>query len=196
MTAFPASPAQAVAVMTKGHAARKVFAANVANTNAFSTLTDLSTKPVSSGAAAVIEMRAGSLVELFPFGTDANNEQFRIRIARVIRVQEVDPATQRTTNEQWVPQIIGIVEAQLSQRVGLAGRLVLDTDRYADTLTEIVDKGMGPNGVRLVQGSSDDDPAHIVIDPVGADLLLVEVTSNGVVTAAASFNLLERVVSS
>jgi hypothetical protein len=186
---------QATAQQTISHDARLAIATDVTNSSAFAALADTLTPPAATSVRAVFTMRAGSILEVFPVGTGADNTQGRCRIVRHFASNIINAAGLKT-GQQWHAQIMSVVEFTLSARVGVASGHITASHRYADTLTEVVDKGFPPAGVRLIQGSSDDDPASIIVDPLGADFISIEFTTSGTATPATTMNALERVVSS
>jgi hypothetical protein len=74
-------------------------------------------------------------LELFPFGAGADNA------TNVLRLWLWD-----YTGNLWVPQLVGDYTTTLSTCVGVAGKTVIDTDRFADTIV----KNYGPsNSIEL-----------------------------------------------
>ncbi len=134
------------------------------------------TRPSSDGVfetRSFGEFTRGTLV-LAPFGAGSDNTTFDMR---VIAWRPTSP------NGLWVPTIVCQVSCTLSAAVGVAASDVLNTDRFADTIT----LGIGNAGIDCqVFSPANDTAGHVTLDAKGATL--IEVTFD--MTGATSGNAL------
>jgi len=99
---------------------------------------------------------ASTWLMLVPFGTDANNETFDVRVVGW-----------RNVGTLWIPTILLQFSATLGNVVGVAGTDVLATHFLADTVSDPV-AGMGSVGVNCQPSSpANDTPAHYLFDTRG-----------------------------
>lgn len=130
-----------------------------------------------TGAGVIKPHRMGSMgsgvVLVTPYGAGADNTTFDMRVI----------SWRQTTLLLWVPTIICQVSCTLSAAVGVAATDVLDTDRFADTIT----LGIGNAGIDCqVFSPANDTAGHVILDAKGASL--VEITFD--MTGATSGNAL------
>lgn len=112
-----------------------------ATTSAYPSRVDTLTEPVGDSGdatgACVIEVGTkgnGSVprfLELWPYAAGGNNDTFSLR---VVAWQRILPAV-ADGRFQWCPSEICEVACTISADTGVAGGQVLDTERYADTIT-------------------------------------------------------------
>lgn len=106
-------------------------------------------------------------LRLLPFAAGSDGGTFTVQVVAWSNVSGL-----------WVPSILYEGVATLSTFVGVAGAAVVETERFADTLTIASNKGN--TGVdTVVLSPADNTPAHVVIDVKGAELIEVRASSSG-----------------
>lgn len=133
-----------------------------------------------TGNTAVMKSNGASLY-LMPFGTDAANEAFGVRLVGWRKLTGVDGST-----PLWVPTHLGDVTCTLGTSVGVASQLVINTEYFADTLA-LVSGGWAD--IKLIQTASD-LPAAILVPSKGFNYIQALFDLD----TAASANLLWGVV--
>lgn len=135
------------------------------------------TKPSGTG---VVDFTAlpPSFLRVMPFGTGANNSQFDMQVIGWSLAGGTGG-----TGSLWVPMVLCQFTVTLSQSVGVAtSTLVLDTDRFGDTLSDPA-ANLGTKGTDcFVHTPANDSPAHYLIDAEGCTIFSVAVN----VTAGAT----------
>ena len=125
--------------MIIARAARKFRSVN-SDSSAFPSLADSLTPPPSdqgtAAGRATIELApsAGEVpnyIQLWPYGLGSDNDTFSMRIIGWRRIVPCDSNGMC----QWTPHIIAEIACTISTAVGIAGGQVLNTERYADTIT-------------------------------------------------------------
>lgn len=112
-----------------------------------------------------------------PYGTGADNSTASIR---VIGWREAGDAG------IWVPVLLFESAITLCAFVGLAGKTVLDTERFADTIADPA-AGFGTKGQDCwIVSPANDTPAHFVVDCKGCQKLEILVKC----TTATALNAL------
>lgn len=114
------------------------------------------TEPVTT-TAGVLDLTDSDTVhdtlKLVPFGTDAANEAFNLRVIGWKKVGTL-----------WVPVNLAEVTATLGAAVGVSGEDVTDNDFFADTL--VIVTGTADVNVTLTT-PADDSIAHFLVDIQG-----------------------------
>lgn len=175
----------------------RALATNTTNSSAFASNPDTKDNPPAATASrASFQMRRGSALELIPFGTAAADKVFRMKVTRH-KYGNVLDADGNKTGEAYVALEMCVLECTLCAKTGVSGGLISDTELYCDNISLISDRTLAP-GVRIMQGSGDDQAASVLLDPLGADWITVEFTTNGVTagTQATSANALQSTISS
>lgn len=134
------------------------------------------TKPAASTTRAVFDRGPGrnernSLV-LLPFGGDADNDQFSLK---VVGWNRVGPKAQNGL-DLWVSVLLAEIAVTLSSAIpGVAGRQVVATELFADTLS--LTSGLAV----LYQGTADIDLARAEVPVDGYEIVEVffDLTTGG-----------------
>jgi len=105
------------------------------------------TEPVTDGVWSILN--GEETLELLFFGAGADNNAFDARVVGWSSTGD---------GKLWIPVSIVEVTATRSAVVGIASQLVINTDRFADTIT--VNKGVGT----AFTVTSDAEPALLVCD--------------------------------
>lgn len=138
-------------------------------------------------ASAVFDLGGGEFATgqnrafVKPFGAGANNATFSMRLIGWNRVYG------RTGNDPntsvWDPTVLGEFACTLSSTpIGLAGKILIATDLFADTIT--VTGTTANQGVSVdVVSPANDTPAHLIIDIKGLQLLELTFTTGGSATS-------------
>lgn len=139
---------------------------------------------VAASGRRVVGPTGNSLLTLVPVGIGGDNESgaFRVWVWRRI------VAPNRSKGPvQWLKTLLCQGTFTLCTKVGIAGGILGATVRYADTISISNDRSLGPDQVRLLQGTADESPAMLVVDTLG-QLVEIEGTRNG--SIATSYNWL------
>lgn len=112
----------------------------------------------------------GTELLIIPFGTDAANEQFHMRVTlfKQVRIGSLSTATLTL----YVPYSVGTFECTTGALTGVASSPVAATENFCDTVTE-VGTTWDDNFV-TVKSPVDDITALIRIDTRGYDLFQVD----------------------
>ena len=115
---------------------KKAWATN-ADTSAFASRIPTTTEPSNDGVVSLRASDAGVVVParvlLLPYGLGADNDAFSMRVIGWRRIGSgVSPA-----NVLWIPIILGEFACTISAAVGVVGSPVLNTERFADTITVV-----------------------------------------------------------
>lgn len=169
---------------------RRLLATN-STTTTYASVAPTTTSPATT-TAGVIDLKnfggwctdgahTSDLVMVMPFGSDANNENFAMRVYGWSRIVDSDT----TINTLWVPMLL--VECTVT--LGNIAATTLGTNNFmADTVA--IDKGNG--NLHTASSPTGDLPAYLVVDPLGSHYLqfTFDVDSSG--SASASANALIR----
>ena len=110
-----------------------------------------------------------SNVLIIPFGAGADNATMSVRVI-----------AWRFVTTLWIPLIVCEVSCTLSTSVGVAATEVLNTDRFADTLSLT----FGNAGVDCqIFSPANNTPAHVMLDAKGASLIELVFTTGGSATS-------------
>ncbi|TXH14226.1 MAG: hypothetical protein E6R03_09730 [Hyphomicrobiaceae bacterium] len=140
-------------------------------TNGFASKVATATQPSGEGVITISQTGrfTRNNVMLIPFGAGSDNNTMSVRAI-----------AWRQISTLWVPTIVCEVACTLSTAVGVSGAAVVDTDRFADTLTLTY----GNAGVDCqVFSPANNTPAHVVFDAKGATLLEIIFTTGGSATS-------------
>lgn len=114
---------------------QKVFATNDTNESAFGALAATITEPTGPGVLTIGGPgRVPQWLSLIPYGIGADDTTMKLRVVGWRQVSGL-----------WVWSVLAAISATLSTQVGVAGQSVLNTERFADTLT--IDLGAAPDVV-------------------------------------------------
>ena len=163
---------------------KSVLSTNSTATAAFSGKTPTTTKP--SGDAVIdmlnddtglsIGRRIPEMLYLLPYGTDANNKTFNMRVWGW-SVDFTDPDSQI-----WIPQLLIQVNCTLGNiSFSDKGASHFLVDTIAETTDNVSATTVSPTG---------DLAGHIRLPLLGAELVEFEFTTNGEVSPAAAMNCL------
>ena len=123
---------------------------------------DLSSDP---SANLFVGNCTGSELQLFPFGTDADNEAFVINVYLWRRMNRTGPGV--ATPDLWVPRYVGGFTATLSAALnGVAGAPVTQLEFFADTIVELATNTLDDN-IGLLRSFAADQLAEIRINTIG-----------------------------
>jgi len=178
----------AVMLMTMSDRFRRVRQTNCTD-NGFPSRLIQAARPSGNGnsaaqatASAVFDLgtdMAGSAAQnglvLKPYGAGSNNNTFSLRVIGWRKIDEGDPAT-----SIWDPTVLCELAVTLSSTpIGLAGKVILATDLFADTIA--VTYGNANVSVEAVSPAND-IAAHAVVDLKGFQLVEVTFTTGGSAT--------------
>jgi len=128
--------------------------------NSFAARVSTTTVPADDG---VVDIRAGgsttpTWLMLVPYGVATSNDTFDVRVIGWRKVSTL-----------WVPTILVQFSAIIGAATGVAGAAVLDTELFADTLSD-PPAGMGSVGVNCQPSSpANDTVAHYLVDTRGCE---------------------------
>ncbi len=113
---------------------RKALTANN-NDSSFASKIPTVTEPTNDG---VIDLKGtGSTIpqwmDVLPYGLGGDNDAFDMRVIGWRHIGELGP--QAALKALWIPTILVEVTCTISAAVGIAGAVVLNTERFADTIT-------------------------------------------------------------
>ena len=126
-----------------------------------------------------------NLVQIIPFGAGSDTNTFSFRAIAWYLLSE--GAAQQNGTEVWIPVPLAEFQCTMSTPVGVAGKLVVATDRFCDTITLT---GTTANSTEvLITSPANDTIGHVVLDMKGAAKLELIFTTGG---SATSCNALVR----
>lgn len=118
---------------------RKALAAN-SNDSSFPSRVPTIAEPTGDGVIDLGWQRpsiSGGTVpqymQVLPYGLGSDNDAFDMRVIGWRHVGSTSP--QEATRALWVPTVMVEVTCTISAAVGVAGSQVLNTERFADTIT-------------------------------------------------------------
>lgn len=107
------------------------------NASSFASKVPTVTEPTNDG---VIDLRHGAVnaaipqfMVVLPYGLGSDNDVFSLRVIGWRHIGEAPP--QGSPTWLWVPTVLAEVSCTISAAVGVAGARVLNTERFADTIT-------------------------------------------------------------
>ena len=182
---------------------RRAFAANQTGTSvAFSVPT--ATQPTTA-TAGVHELEHGKKVIIYPYGTDADNEEFRLSVQLWFPMYDKASTRAKSTGENiaWIPLAAGVFDCMMNSAIvpaAIAGPIDT-TDFFCDIIanaagtttglvTRVADTFICDGGIDPTKGGS-----TITMDTIGAKYIQFFVDADGGYgTAAASGNALFAVI--
>lgn len=141
-----------------------------ATDSSFPSKVPTATEPTGAG---VLDFSPGSQLEqlvLVPYGTGANNDTFDLRVIGW-----------RLISDLYVPVLLAQFAVTLSQAVGVAGKSVINTERFADTLSITYGNS---NVDTSVVSPTGDLIAHAIVDVKGFNKLEFTFDLGGTTTDA------------
>lgn len=127
----------------------KARTANATDTS-FPSKIPTATEPSGTGVVELIQNKLGGPIQnsvlVVAFGAGSDDTTFSVRVIGW-RLFGDDPQTQL-----WIPAVLAELACTLSSAVGVAGKVVVNTERFADTIT-------------LVTGN--DDISIDIVSPTG-----------------------------
>lgn len=124
---------------------RKALAAN-ATTSSFGSKVPTVTKPTNDG---VIDLLSGggaivpARIKILPYGLGGDNDAFSVRLIGWHKIGNT------TSGVLWLPVPLVELACTISQAVGVAGSPVLDTERFADTITIVTEETVTADVTRI-----------------------------------------------
>jgi hypothetical protein len=161
------------------------------------------TKPSGSGVIDLAnnQSKLAGTLKIIPIATSGENDTMDMRVVGWERAVGTDP-----TKTLWIPHILGQFTCTLSAKVGVAGALVVATERFADTIvthatvtgaqaktTDTDGAGAASTGTILITSPANDLIAHIEMPTFGCELieLLFDTTAGGTTAMNALVKLLD-----
>lgn len=96
---------------------------------------------------------APNWLQVIPFGAGDEDSTFDLRVTGWSRTED---------SSLWVPVTLAQVTCTLSAAVGVAGKLVINTERFADTIVQV----LGSDSMQILS-PADDTIASVLIDGMG-----------------------------
>jgi hypothetical protein len=158
--------------MQSARTGRRVWGTN-ANTSSFASKIPTVTEPTNDGVLNLNPVVSGTCVprwaRILVIGLGADNDVASMRVIGWCKVKK-DGST-----DLWVPVVIGEFACTFSAAVGVAGAAVLNTERFADTITpvaarlrdDVIAAGTAINSEYGVLSPTGDLVAHIML-PISA----------------------------
>ena len=159
--------------------------------------------PPTTATAGVHELESGKKLLLYPYGTDTDNDEFRLAVQLWFPVYDKLEAVRQTETVAWIPVAAAILDCTMNSGIGpdaAAGPLAA-TDMFCDVIalaagttqgfvTRVADDMISSGGNAPTLGGS-----SITIDTSGAKYVQFFVDKDGGAgTAAASGNTLFAVI--
>ena len=139
---------------------RKAMATN-ASDSAFPSKIPTGTEPSADGVITLGE-NAGSVVQngvlIVPYATAGDNDTFSLRVIGWRRLGD------QVGTLLWIPVVLCEIACTASATVGVAGRLVVATERFVDTITLVT--GNEDISIDIVSPAAE-EIAHVVTDLKG-----------------------------
>lgn len=159
--------------MIQPYALIKALTAN-ANTSAFTAKTAIRSAEPTTNVVRLSGLAGGVVPDaarFFPYGLGADNDAFSMRVFTWSRLQSAGVT-------YWVPAQLFEVSCTISGFVGLAGGPVLNTERFADTMSLVATVGEATttanttrDGTVRLYSPANDMPAWVYADLYGAEFL-------------------------
>ena len=121
-------------------------------------------------------------VSVMFYGTGADDATFAARVIAWSRTITDRVASVTDEDRVWIPHDLVHVTGVLSTFVGLAGKTILDTHRFADTLALSGTTANAGVNVNIVSPANN-RPARMYVDLEGAEYLEIQVEDDGSATA-------------
>lgn len=159
-------------IMTQWTHLRKCRSVNQTSTS-FVSKVPLATDPVDDTSTATgqatIDMRNGATLTqnaliILPYATASDNQTFSVRVIGWRRLGDSQ------ASYIWIPVLLCEVLCTAdSTLVGLAGRLIVATEIFCDTITIVGTSGNANVSCELVSPADGVSVAHLVVDTKGFD---------------------------
>lgn len=169
--------------LTKNYPWRKALAAN-ASTSSFAAKVATLTEPSGDGVASLTTVPGGEVpchVLLLPYGLGADDDAFSLRLVGWRRI-----GSGPYPGVLWVPTTLAELSCTISTSVGVAAAPVINTERFADTITIVAN--MEPTttadttrmGTFTIFSPANNTPAWAMIPTQGVEKLefLFDQTTN------------------
>lgn len=140
------------------------------------------TKPSGNGIIEFGGLAIPNAIKVLPYATAGDNDTFSVRIISWESVS--DGAT-----ELWIPTVLAELACTASADVGVAGMIVTNTERFADTITLVT--GNDDISIDIVSPTGD-VKAHAVLDLKGARM--VELTFDSTAVGTTAMNALVKFI--
>lgn len=182
---------------------RRAFATNQTGDGAIAFSVPTATQPTTA-TAGVHELEPGKKVLIYPYGTDADNEQFRLAVQLWFPMYDkINRANTTGENVAWIPVATGIFDCTMNSAIVAAAAAgpIATGDMFCDVIangagvtaglaTRVGDDMISSDGDAPTKGGS-----TITIDTMGAKYIQFFVDKDGGAgTAAASGNALFAVI--
>ncbi len=118
-------------------------------------------------------------IRVMPFGAGADNDT---HVIRVIGWNQVGSTSDSTLI--WVPSLLASYTSTLSTLVGVSGKVVTDSERFADTLVIVANMGTDAQGTVKVSPADNLTPAYFICELNGAQKVQVTFDLTGTSTSA------------
>lgn len=153
---------------------KKTLAINTTNTSYGADLTLKSNTDVMTAPWLPV---AQQFLAIHFFGAGADNNTAKARILG---------AAQNANGDGWIVTPLAAFSLTLSQDVGAAGQIVIDTDRYADTIA--LDTGTGASSIRVLSPTGN-VRGLVLMDVMESQYVCIDHITNG---SATNVNSLYR----
>jgi len=121
-------------------------------------------------------------VSIMFYGTGADDATFAARVIAWSKVVTDRSGSVTDSDRVWIPHDLVQVTGILSTFVGLAGKTILDTHRFADTLA--LDGTTANAGVNVnIVSPANNRPARLYVDLEGAEYIEIQLEDDGSATA-------------
>lgn len=158
------------------------------------------TEPTGTGSTAsdatVIDLMGGGLPSgpiqngmslcFFGAGSDTNTFSARLIGWNPLQTERAAPVTPNT--QLWIPTVLVEVSVALSLQVGIAARAVINTDRFADTITLTGTTANAGVNVNIVSPAND-TIAYMYVDLAGFTKVELITDLTGATNANALFRM-------
>lgn len=119
---------------------------------------------------------------IVPFGTGSDTNTFLTRIIGWYSVKSRGSGGTDPNKTMWIPLQLGALTCTLSTPVGVAGKVVIETERFCDTLAIVGTTANAGVSIDVVSGAND-LVQHAIIDLKGAQKLELIFDRNSSATA-------------
>lgn len=146
---------------------------------------------LTKGMCGAIDVPAGSMLVVYPFGTDAENKTGEIIVWRWMYIHDHVSNNSGTVQRHRFPLVKATFT--LGANTGVASGLVLNTHFFADTI--VIDNNRAiPSYRAQVYGptTADNAPVGLAVDIAAAGVVEIQLSCDG---SAASVNALYEIIS-
>ena len=181
---------------------RRAFKTNSTSTDTIAFSVPTATPPTTA-TAGVHELESGKKLLLYPYGTDTDDDAFRLAVQLWFPVYDRLESVRSSETVAWVPVAAAILDCTMNSAIvpGAAAGPLATTDMFCDVIalaggttqglvTRVADDMVGTGGDVVTKGGS-----SITIDTSGAKYVQFFVGVDGTAgTTAASGNTLFAVI--